>query len=226
MCSSARRCLASSRTTCRTIASSRCACASRVTRARATHTLSTYRRRARRTTICGSTGCTLRATMVGGKMSLCVPSLFFPPPTCVSIIYRDGAQIPFDGFVMTKAGTINTQPVSMLRERVRSVGISLLGGNAGVEGPYELGIEKILAVNEEDVTVPPCTLPPFLFLFVSNLSSYSGQFDPPAGTKCRVGARANMIPLVGLCHSEICNIGNTLVRQRPLQPYRFSFSDT
>jgi hypothetical protein len=33
---------------------------------------------------------------------------------------------------MTKAGTINTQPVSM--------GISLLGGNAGVEGPYELGI--------------------------------------------------------------------------------------
>ncbi|KAI0249169.1 complex I intermediate-associated protein CIA30 [Lactifluus subvellereus] len=63
--------------------------------------------------------------------------------------------IPFDGFVMTKAGTINTQPVSMLRERVRSVGISLLGGNAGVEGPYELGIEKILAVNEEDVTVPP-----------------------------------------------------------------------
>jgi NADH dehydrogenase [ubiquinone] 1 alpha subcomplex assembly factor 1 len=41
---------------------------------------------------------------------------------------------------MTKAGTINTQPVSMLRERVRSVGIYLLGGNAGVEGPYELGI--------------------------------------------------------------------------------------
>ncbi|KAI0297252.1 complex I intermediate-associated protein CIA30 [Multifurca ochricompacta] len=63
--------------------------------------------------------------------------------------------IPFDGFVMTKAGTINTQPVSMLRERVRSVGISLLGGNSGVEGPYELGIDEIRAVNEEDVTVPP-----------------------------------------------------------------------
>jgi Complex I intermediate-associated protein 30 (CIA30) len=64
-------------------------------------------------------------------------------------------QIPFDGFVMTKAGTINTQPVLMLRERVRSVGISLLGGNSGVEGPYELGIDEIRAVNEEDVTVMP-----------------------------------------------------------------------
>jgi len=63
--------------------------------------------------------------------------------------------IPFDGFVMTKAGTINTQPVSMLRERIRSVGISLLGGNSGIEGPYELGIDEIRAVNEEDVTVPP-----------------------------------------------------------------------
>jgi hypothetical protein len=45
----------------------------------------------------------------------------------------------------------------MLRERVRSVGISLLGGNAGVEGPYELGIAEIRAVNEEDVTAPPRT---------------------------------------------------------------------
>ena len=66
-----------------------------------------------------------------------------------------GTQIPFDAFVMTKAGTINTQPVSMLRERVRSVGISLLGGNSGIEGPYELGIDEIRAVNEEDVTVQP-----------------------------------------------------------------------
>lgn len=59
---------------------------------------------------------------------------------------------------MTKAGTINTQPVTMFRERVRSVGISLLGGNSGVDGPYELGIEEIRAVNEEDVTVKPSKL--------------------------------------------------------------------
>jgi len=63
--------------------------------------------------------------------------------------------IPFDAFVMTKAGTINTQPVRMFQERIRSVGISLLGGNSGVEGPYELGIDEIRAVNEEDVTVEP-----------------------------------------------------------------------
>ena len=58
---------------------------------------------------------------------------------------------------MMKAGTINTQPVSMLCERIRSVGISLLGGNSGVEGPYELGIDEIRAVNdaEEDVTAKP-----------------------------------------------------------------------
>jgi hypothetical protein len=58
---------------------------------------------------------------------------------------------------MTKAGTINTQSVSMLRERLRSIGVSLLGGNSGIEGPYELGIDEIRAVNEEDVTVPPRT---------------------------------------------------------------------
>jgi NADH dehydrogenase [ubiquinone] 1 alpha subcomplex assembly factor 1 len=70
---------------------------------------------------------------------------------------------------MTKAGTINTQSVSMLRERVRSVGISLLGGNAGVEGPYELGIAEIRAVNEEDVTVPPRTPPPLVFFTCKNV---------------------------------------------------------
>lgn len=42
--------------------------------------------------------------------------------------------------------------VQMYRERVRTVGISLLGGNSGVEGPYELGIDSISAVNVEDVT--------------------------------------------------------------------------
>jgi NADH dehydrogenase [ubiquinone] 1 alpha subcomplex assembly factor 1 len=43
----------------------------------------------------------------------------------------------------------------MYRERIRTIGISLLGGNTGVEGPYELGIDSIRAVNEEDVTTEP-----------------------------------------------------------------------
>lgn len=102
-------------------------------------------------TICGNTVSTLRVRMVVGKMFLFV----FCPLSLVRM--TDTAQIPFDGFVMTKAGTINTQPVSMLRERLRSVGVSLLGGNSGIEGPYELGIDEIRAVNEEDVTVPPRT---------------------------------------------------------------------
>jgi NADH dehydrogenase [ubiquinone] 1 alpha subcomplex assembly factor 1 len=42
----------------------------------------------------------------------------------------------------------------MYQEKVRSVGISLLGGNSLSAGPYELGIDSIRAVNEEDVTGP------------------------------------------------------------------------
>lgn len=46
------------------------------------------------------------------------------------------------------------------------VGISVLGGNAGLEGPYELGIDEIWATNEEfspaKVRSPaPAPAPPF-----------------------------------------------------------------
>lgn len=41
--------------------------------------------------------------------------------------------------------------MDILRERVRSVGISLLGGKSGMEGPYELGIESIRALNSDDI---------------------------------------------------------------------------
>ena len=39
----------------------------------------------------------------------------------------------------------------MYKERIRTIGISLLGGKSGVEGPYELGIDSVRAVNDEDV---------------------------------------------------------------------------
>ena len=42
----------------------------------------------------------------------------------------------------------------MLRERIRSVGISILGGNGGIEGKYELGIDSVQLVNEEDIESP------------------------------------------------------------------------
>ncbi|KAI0703804.1 complex I intermediate-associated protein CIA30 [Cytidiella melzeri] len=62
--------------------------------------------------------------------------------------------IPFNSFVLTNTGEISSEQVTMYRERVRTIGISLLGGNSGVEGTYELGIDSIRAVNEEDVTTP------------------------------------------------------------------------
>jgi NADH dehydrogenase [ubiquinone] 1 alpha subcomplex assembly factor 1 len=39
----------------------------------------------------------------------------------------------------------------MYKEKVRSIGISLLGGNSGSAGKYELGIDSIRVVNDEDV---------------------------------------------------------------------------
>ncbi|EPQ52693.1 CIA30-domain-containing protein [Gloeophyllum trabeum ATCC 11539] len=62
--------------------------------------------------------------------------------------------IPFDDFVLTNAGEVASKEMTMARDKVRSIGISLLGGNSGVEGPYELGIDSIRAVNAEDVTIP------------------------------------------------------------------------
>lgn len=37
-----------------------------------------------------------------------------------------------------------------MSDKLRSVGISLLGGNAGITGKYELNIDNIRVVNEED----------------------------------------------------------------------------
>lgn len=39
-------------------------------------------------------------------------------------------------------------------ERVKSVGVSFLGGHSGIEGQYELAIDSIRAVNKEDAIVP------------------------------------------------------------------------
>ncbi|KAL4062232.1 complex I intermediate-associated protein 30-domain-containing protein [Scleroderma yunnanense] len=63
--------------------------------------------------------------------------------------------IPFDNFILTNTGELVQHQITMYRERVRTVGISLLGGNSGVSGPYDLGIHSIRAVNEEDVIKPP-----------------------------------------------------------------------
>ncbi|CCM02288.1 uncharacterized protein FIBRA_04376 [Fibroporia radiculosa] len=59
--------------------------------------------------------------------------------------------IPFNDFVLTNVGEVSPQQITMFRERIRTVGISLLGGNSGAEGPYELGVDYIRAVNVEDL---------------------------------------------------------------------------
>ena len=75
----------------------------------------------------------------------------------------------------------------MYKERIRSVGISLLGGNSGVEGPYELGIDSIRAVNEEDAVVPGQP--------TSSLSSPTESIDRPAEKDPSEGTRWKRSPL-------------------------------
>ncbi|KAF8135007.1 complex I intermediate-associated protein CIA30 [Boletus edulis] len=64
--------------------------------------------------------------------------------------------IPFNNFVLTNTGELVQHQMSMFRQRIRTVGISMLGGNSGVSGSYDLGIYSIRAVNEEDLSRPPC----------------------------------------------------------------------
>ncbi|KAF8623643.1 hypothetical protein AX17_007343 [Amanita inopinata Kibby_2008] len=59
--------------------------------------------------------------------------------------------IPFDNFVHTNLGEVSDSQIKMYKEKIRSIGISLLGGNSGSAGKYELGIDSIRIVNDEDV---------------------------------------------------------------------------
>ncbi|KAK7044219.1 hypothetical protein VNI00_007941 [Paramarasmius palmivorus] len=57
--------------------------------------------------------------------------------------------IPFRNFVRTNNGELSEIQLEM-SNKLRSVGISVLGGNSGSAGAYELGIDSIRVVNEED----------------------------------------------------------------------------
>jgi len=59
--------------------------------------------------------------------------------------------IPLSSFVLISGGETATSQVIMGRNKVRTIGISILGGNANVSGRYELGLDYIGAVvNPED----------------------------------------------------------------------------
>ncbi|TFL04020.1 complex I intermediate-associated protein CIA30 [Pterulicium gracile] len=63
----------------------------------------------------------------------------------------ENVYIPLQNFVLTNFGEMAESQIEMYREKVRSIGISMLGGNSGVAGEYELGIDSIWAANERDL---------------------------------------------------------------------------
>ncbi|KAK4047326.1 hypothetical protein OIV83_005504 [Microbotryomycetes sp. JL201] len=54
--------------------------------------------------------------------------------------------IPFSDFTLTNSGDLSEKQIEMMRTRIRTVGISVLGPK---EGRYELGIESIDAVSSD-----------------------------------------------------------------------------
>ncbi|KAM0750060.1 NADH:ubiquinone oxidoreductase complex I intermediate-associated protein 30 [Meredithblackwellia eburnea MCA 4105] len=55
--------------------------------------------------------------------------------------------IPFSDFTLTNSGDLSELQIEMLRSKIRTVGISVLGPK---EGRYELGIESIEAISKEE----------------------------------------------------------------------------
>ncbi|KAG8900522.1 hypothetical protein FRB99_005992 [Tulasnella sp. 403] len=56
--------------------------------------------------------------------------------------------VPLNKFILTNSGEAVNSDMTMMKEAIRSVGISLLGGNANIQGKFELGIESISATND------------------------------------------------------------------------------
>lgn len=61
-------------------------------------------------------------------------------------------QVPLDKFILTNSGEAVNNDMEMMRQAVRTIGISLLGGNANIQGHFELGIQSISAVNDVGIS--------------------------------------------------------------------------
>ena len=79
--------------------------------------------------------------------------------------------------MLTNSGALASNQMTMYREKVRTIGISLLGGNSGSSGPYELGIDSIRAVNEEHVTKPSSALLSSANFSYSSCTFYSERVE-------------------------------------------------
>lgn len=72
--------------------------------------------------------------------------LWLPEPESDSAAHEwADVLIPFRDFTLTNSGDLAESQIEMLRTRVRTVGVSCLGPK---EGRFELGIERIDAVND------------------------------------------------------------------------------
>jgi len=67
--------------------------------------------------------------------------------------------IPLNAFVLTNFGQVTNRDISLLSERIRTIGVSILGGKSGLEGRYDLGLDHIKAVTEADIDVVPSKFP-------------------------------------------------------------------
>ncbi len=83
---------------------------------------------------------------MGGGLRACT----FPcdaPTRADTLLMRSLVQIPFRSFVRTNAGEMAEFQMEMMTENIKSVGISLLGGNSGVEGQIRAG-DRLNTVRE------------------------------------------------------------------------------
>lgn len=106
--------------------------------------------------------------------------IFFMSPVSISRLPCAGSkftvpQIPFDNFTYTRRGEHFEGNIDEFhRDRVSMVGISVLGGNAGLEGLYELGIDEIWATNEEFSPAKVCSVRLYLRAF-SHILTHPGR---------------------------------------------------
>ena len=56
-------------------------------------------------------------------------------------------QVPLNKFILVNSGEAVNSDMAMMTEAIRSIGVSLLGGNANIHGKFELGLDSISATN-------------------------------------------------------------------------------
>jgi NADH dehydrogenase [ubiquinone] 1 alpha subcomplex assembly factor 1 len=61
------------------------------------------------------------------------------------------SQLPLSEFGYRAAGNMIESGDEMDKENIEMIGFSVLGGNAGLQGPYELFLDEVYATNNVDI---------------------------------------------------------------------------